>query len=349
MPPHPLRGQAMGAELAYISSLGNVDPDADRAQHAGRRAAQQKRPEGMAPMKKINVAALKNEDGEAIDDAQKKAITQAIEQIEQQVMAAFFRRDACSNRIAVIAKALAEKSTELAGVEREMMQGDARVKATVRELKRSQDAREKDAAHLEIMRAENEEIKNRTLTDMEMHSKVLRQAVKDADRAVRAAIWSAGAGDGFTIVGVGADTPLPDIEPVEPIIINAKKWDEAGSAVGSIRGRRSPTKANAQSFGIKKYEMHASMDLKDPSELSFKHAEPLQILQSHSTGSTRGTEVFASLIARESDLIQAGQRSILGDALPPDTLRSLVRSPVPRRRSVQSPLRPRRSVTPGRY
>ena len=82
--------------------------------------------------------------------------------------------------------------------------------------------------------------------------------------------------------------------------------------------------------------MNASMGLKDPSELSYKQAAPLDILRAHSTGSTRGTDVFGSLIARESDLIAAGQRSVLGEALPPETLRSLVRSPIPRRRTASS-------------
>ena len=59
--------------------------------------------------------------------------------------------------------------------------------------------------------------------------------------------------------------------------------------------------------------MNASMGLKDPSELSYKQAAPLDILRAHSTGSTRGTDVFGSLIARESDLIAAGQRSVLGE------------------------------------
>ena len=73
------------------------------------------------------------------------------------------------------------------------------------------------------MRAENENIKNVALTDFELKAKNLRQDVKDIDRAIKAAIWSAGSGDGFTQIGVGADTPLPEIEPVEPIIIRPKK------------------------------------------------------------------------------------------------------------------------------
>ena len=40
-------------------------------------------------------AGIKGEDGEKIDEAQKAAIVKAMEQIEAQQMAAFFRRDAC--------------------------------------------------------------------------------------------------------------------------------------------------------------------------------------------------------------------------------------------------------------
>ena len=114
MPPHPLRGQITNVhDLAYVS-LGNIDPVADAKQNAGRRAAKQKRPEGMQPtnIKKL-AAGIKGEDGEKIDEAQKAAIVKAMEQIEQQQMAAFFRRDACSLRIAKISEKLKDKNTEL--------------------------------------------------------------------------------------------------------------------------------------------------------------------------------------------------------------------------------------------
>ncbi|CAH0370657.1 unnamed protein product [Pelagomonas calceolata] len=339
MPPHPLRGQITNVhDLAYVSSLGNIDPVADRAQNAGRRAAKQKRPEGMQPtnIKKL-AAGIKGEDGEKIDEAQKAAIVKAMEQIEAQQMAAFFRRDACSLRIAKISEKLKDKNTELSAIERDMSQMEARVNAIKKEVKKSVQAREKEAEELEVMRSENENIKNVALTDLELKAKNLRQDVKDIDRAIKAAIWSAGSSDGFTQIGVGADTPLPEIEPVEPIIIRPKKVvEDTGSLVGSIRGRPTSRAPTAESFSVKKYEMNASMGLKDPSELSYKQAAPLDILRAHSTGSTRGTDVFGSLIARESDLIAAGQRSVLGEALPPETLRSLVRSPIPRRRTASS-------------
>ena len=113
MPPHPLRGQITNVhDLAYVSSLGNIDPVADAKQNAGRRAAKQKRPEGMQPtnIKKL-AAGIKGEDGEKIDEAQKAAIVKAMEQIEAQQMAAFFRRDACSLRIAKISEKLKDKNT----------------------------------------------------------------------------------------------------------------------------------------------------------------------------------------------------------------------------------------------
>ena len=167
-----------------------------------------------------------------------------------------------------------------------MSQMEARVNAIKKEVKKSVQAREKEAEELEVMRTENENIKNVALTDFELKAKNLRQDVKDIDRAIKAAIWSAGSGDGFTQIGVGADTPLPEIEPVEPIIIRPKKVvEDTGSLVGSIRGRPTSRAPTAESFSVKKYEMNASMGLKDPSELSYKHAAPLDILRAHSTGS----------------------------------------------------------------
>ena len=135
-------------------------------------------------------AGIKGEDGEKIDEAQKAAIVKAMEQIEAQQMAAFFRRDACSLRIAKISEKLKDKNTELSAIERDMSQMEARVNAIKKEVKKSVQAREKEAEELEVMRSENENIKNVALTDLELKAKNLRQDVKDIDRAIKAAIWS---------------------------------------------------------------------------------------------------------------------------------------------------------------
>ena len=95
--------------------------------------------------------------------------------------------------------------------------------------------------------------------------------------------------------------PEDTLPPVEPIVLAPRKYhdrdDESGVVAPRSRHGRRPMTSAAQSFGVRKYAMMASMSLKDVGEIDHKHAKPIDILRAHSVGSTQGVDVFNSLLA----------------------------------------------------
>ena len=336
--PHPLRAQMRSdAELRFVSSLGNLDMEnngpasvaAESAKSPHTKAATQ---QNLSQQKKL-ASALRDEHGERISQEQQQAVVRAMQALEEQQELAFERRDLIGQRISKLGRKLGDTKERLTAVENENAQIELQAEGIKQEIATMKEEREHNLRELEAMRGENEEIKSRTLMALDLRMHKLRHEIKDVDRALKNAIWSAGSSESstFVSVGVGADTPLPPLPPVEPIVLAPRKFKDDDSQPGVVaprRGGRPATSSSAaQSFGIRKYGMMASMSLKDVGEIAHKHPNPIDLLQAHSIG-TRGVDLFASLIAHEHDIANdfAGSGRSLATSISSPYLRSLSRS-----------------------
>lgn len=370
--PHPLRAQLRShAELRFVSSLGNLDDGPEDGRGGGSRGSPHAEAAGSAkspspsqpgtPGKNLTqqkklASALRDEHGERISQEQQQAVVRAMQALEEQQEIAFERRDLISQRIAKLGRRLGDTKERLAIVEKENGQIEQQAEAVKNEIALMKSAREHNLEELNGMRAENEEIKSRTLMALDLRMHKLRHEIKDVDRALKNAIWSAGSSENstFVSVGVGADTPLPPLPPVEPIVLAPvrRHGGDDASQPGVVAprrgsGARPATSSAAQSFAVRKYSMMASMSLKDVGEIAHKHAKPIDLLQAHSIG-TRGIDLFASLLSddgRRASTNRSLGYSLAGSASSP-YLRSL-RGPLSS--CGGSPSRGRaRSAQPGR-
>jgi hypothetical protein len=355
--PHPLRAQMRSdAELRFVSSLGNLDMEnngpasvaAESAKSPHTKAATQ---QNLSQQKKL-ASALRDEHGERISQEQQQAVVRAMQALEEQQELAFERRDLIGQRISKLGRKLGDTKERLTAVENENAQIELQAEGIKQEIATMKEEREHNLRELEAMRGENEEIKSRTLMALDLRMHKLRHEIKDVDRALKNAIWSAGSSESstFVSVGVGADTPLPPLPPVEPIVLAPVRRRDDESQTGVVAPRkggagRPQTSSAAQSFGIRKYGMMASMSLKDVGEIAHKHAKPVDLLQAHSIG-TRGDALLATLLLGHDADAHFGSGRSLATSISSPYLRSLSHSrSLP---SCGSAARRARSATPGR-
>lgn len=268
--PHPLRAQVRSdAELQYISNLGNADDSGvtmsmhqqSSGQHA-KSLSQQKR---MA-------SSMRDEKGERISQDQQAAIVKALQALESNQDAAFEQREAISEKIAVVVRKLAETNDKLTSIEQENEGVEQHVAQLKSEIATIREEREQNLKELECMRAENEEIKSRTLMACDMRIQKLRQDIRDTERMLKTAIWSSGGMSGSMTSGVGAEAPLPPLPPVEPIILAPVRQGTltgaAGVATPSKSGQDNAARGRASdSFNIRKYSLIVDSAIKDVAEI----------------------------------------------------------------------------------
>ena len=303
------------------------DVAAESAKSPHTKAATQ---QNLSQQKKL-ASALRDEHGERISQEQQQAVVRAMQALEEQQELAFERRDLIGQRISKLGRKLGDTKERLTAVENENAQIELQAEGIKQEIATMKEEREHNLRELEAMRGENEEIKSRTLMALDLRMHKLRHEIKDVDRALKNAIWSAGSSESstFVSVGVGADTPLPPLPPVEPIVLAPVRRRDDESQTGVVAPRkggagRPQTSSAAQSFGIRKYGMMASMSLKDVGEIAHKHAKPVDLLQAHSIG-TRGDALLATLLGHDADAHFGSGRS-LATSISSPYLRSLSHS-----------------------
>lgn len=190
---HPLRAEVRSAaELQYIATLGNADVHAPgRPQKTRAKLTQTRR----------------DENGERISQDQQAAIIKALQALENEQEWAFEQREAIAEKTARVARKLAETNERADSLEQDNAGVEQHAAGLKNEIAAVREEREKQAAAIEGM--QNDDVKARLMSlDVKTHK--LRQDIRDADRALKAAIWSS---------SVSSDTPLAPLETLAPLVL----------------------------------------------------------------------------------------------------------------------------------
>jgi hypothetical protein len=97
--------------------------------------------------------------------------------------------------------------------------GEALAQSLRDEIEQMQDMQRKYQTQCDEQQSESEDLRNGQMMALDVKLHRLRQEARDAERALKLAIW-AGPGGGPAPRGVGADTPLPPLPPAVPIVLN---------------------------------------------------------------------------------------------------------------------------------
>ena len=225
--------------LNFVLSLGN---DGGSGEESAAAKARNKKKEDDAK-KLAKLSNMRNENGEKISQEQKQQIIRMIQRLQEMQELAFEERNQLSEAVTILSKQLQKLNEKLGALERENAQGEAlgqslrdeieagtekqrmcvkRPNARTRAARRARpesevpppplDAFPRYTQQCEELSRESEELRHTTMvrTDLLLHKK--RQEVRDVEREYKNALMGGGKQS-----GVGCDTPLPPLTPIEPI------------------------------------------------------------------------------------------------------------------------------------
>ena len=140
---------------------------------------------------------------------------------------AFAEREVLTDEVSRISKLLQTVQKKLTQLEGENARGESLGQSLRDEIEVMTNTQKQLTLQCDQLSRESEQLKGKTITNLELRLHLVRQEARDAERLLKLAL---GGGN-----GVGADTPLPPIEPVEPIRLDptAGKRTPSGAPPGS--------------------------------------------------------------------------------------------------------------------